>query len=117
MQPSYPETEFPMKLDFISMVKNRISMTVEDLKSNIDEFTQLNNEKKREILGELVYPLVFNNCQNRREDAAPKITGMLIDFDVFNEVEIIEMIENREILLERLAEAIEMIAQEEQEEQ
>jgi len=40
---------------------------------------------------------------------APKITGMLIDFEVFEVTDIIEFFENEEILKERVQEAEELI--------
>jgi hypothetical protein len=44
------------------------------------------------------------------ENLAPKITGMLIDFDVFEKEDMIELMENNEILIEKIAEAEELIA-------
>lgn len=40
---------------------------------------------------------------------APKITGMLIDFDVFEVTDIIELLESKEHLIERVEEAEELI--------
>lgn len=40
---------------------------------------------------------------------APKITGMLIDFEVFEVSEILEFLENEELLKERVKEAEELI--------
>lgn len=40
---------------------------------------------------------------------APKITGMLIDFDVFEVADIIELLESKEHLVERVDEAEELI--------
>lgn len=42
---------------------------------------------------------------------APKITGMLIDFEVFEVSEILEFLENETLLSERITEAKELIEQ------
>lgn len=42
---------------------------------------------------------------------APKITGMLIDFEVFEVSEILEFLENESLLNERILEAKELIEQ------
>lgn len=43
------------------------------------------------------------------KDLSPKITGMLIDFDVFEVSDILEFLENKEHLKERVEEAEELI--------
>jgi hypothetical protein len=53
----------------------------------------LDREKQRTILGELLYPMVEKLVDNNK-DTAPKITGMLIDFEVFEVSEILEFLEN-----------------------
>lgn len=45
------------------------------------------------------------------DENAPKITGMLIDFEVFEVSDIIEFLESDEALLERVKEAEELISQ------
>lgn len=54
-----------------------------------------------------MYPSVLK-CA-KVADLAPKITGMLIDFEVFEITEIIEFLENEENLKERITEAEELI--------
>jgi len=44
------------------------------------------------------------------DDNAPKITGMLIDFEVFEVSDIIEFLESDDALLERVKEAEELIS-------
>jgi len=43
------------------------------------------------------------------EEIAPKITGMLIDFEVFEVSDILEFLDNKEILKERVMEAEELL--------
>ena len=47
-------------------------MTVTNLKSKLSDFLQLDIEKQRQILGELLFPLIKETAG---EQIAPKITG------------------------------------------
>lgn len=67
-------------------------------------------DKKRSILGELLFPQIKSLLKSNDENA-PKITGMLIDFEVFEVSDIIEFLESKEALLERVKEAEELISQ------
>jgi len=51
-------------------------------------------------LGELLFPAVSKFTEDAEK--APKITGMLIDFDVFEVAEILEFLENDDLLKERI---------------
>ena len=83
------------------------SMTsVKGLKANMKYFLTLSSEGKRQILGELLYPLVKAISG---DSYASKVTGMLIDLSVLEVSEVLEMIENNELLEERVEEAIELI--------
>jgi hypothetical protein len=55
----------------------------------------------------LLFPLVEKASGS--SELAPKITGMLIDFDVFEVSEILEFLENEELLKERIKEAEDLI--------
>jgi len=55
------------------------------------------------MLGMMIYPKVQFNCQNKSN--APKITGMLIDFNVFDITDILEFMENEEELKQKVTEA------------
>jgi hypothetical protein len=48
------------------------------------------------ILGEMLFPLIKELTTNElsTNDLAPKITGMLIDFDVFEVSDIVEMLDS-----------------------
>ena len=59
------------------------------------------------MLGDMLYPLVEQQVND--EKLAPKITGMLVDFDVMEVPDILELIEDDQQLSERIEEAIELI--------
>lgn len=82
-------------------------LTPSSLKENLSEFLKYDQEKQRSILGELLFPAVAKLTNNTEQ--VPKITGMLIDFDVFEVAEILEFLENDELLKERIQEAEELI--------
>jgi len=80
---------------------------LEWLKRNIEQFEKLDNHEKKNILGNLMYPLVEANVSN--PEHVPKITGMLIDLEVLRASEIVEIMENQEALKDRIDEAIGII--------
>jgi len=59
-------------------------------------------DKQRSILGELLFPKIKAQLKSNQVENAPKITGMLIDFDVFEVSDIIEFLESDSQLLERV---------------
>merc|ERR1711874_395714 len=77
------------------------------LKRNLESFEKLDNHEKKNILGNLMYPLVEENVNN--PEHVPKITGMLIDLEVLRANEIVEIMENQEALKDRIDEAIGII--------
>lgn len=79
------------------------------MKNKLDEFLKLDHEKQRNILGELLYPKIVGQAG---PNYAPKITGMLVDFDVLTVQDILEMLEDDAVLEERIKEAVELIEQE-----
>ena len=82
------------------------NLTVQNLKDKLDDFLKLEPEKQRNILGELLYPKILRKS---RPEHAPKITGMLVDFEVLTVQDILEMLEDDQILDERIQEAQELI--------
>lgn len=84
-------------------------MTVQSLRSKLSDFLQLDIEKQRQILGELLFPLIKEKAG---EQIAPKITGMLIDLSVLEVSEILEFLENPQLLEERISEAKVLILEE-----
>ena len=84
-------------------------ITLDALKNRLSEFLKLETDKQRNILGELIYPKVLTHAG---PTFAPKITGMLVDFDVLTVQDILEMLEDEAILLDRVKEAEELIKQE-----
>merc|ERR1712138_228315 len=77
------------------------------LKINITEFENMDHHEKKNILGNLMYPLVEKAVSN--PEHVPKITGMLIDLEVLKVSEIVEIMENTEALKDRIDEAIGII--------
>jgi len=79
--------------------------TLDGLKSDIQNFMKCPQDMQRNILGELLFPQVQKHCGEN----APKITGMLVDFNVMEIQEIIELIESEGQLVERIKEAQELL--------
>lgn len=69
----------------------------------MEKFLSYPTDLQRTILGELMMPNVSKFC-DRKADVA-KITGMLIDFTVFQVEDILELLENPNDLCERIQEA------------
>ena len=83
-------------------------ITLMKIKAKLEEFKSLDNQTQRNMLGELLFPMVKELVDE--PSLAPKVTGMLIDFDVFEIQEILDFIENEEELKERVKEAVELIS-------
>lgn len=81
------------------------------IKKNMANFKAMKADEKRNILGELLYPRVSKEIGHHQ---APKITGMLVDFDVMTEEEILEAIEDENVLKQRIQEAKEALEEAEQ---
>ena len=80
------------------------------LRENLQEFLKLDINKQRETLGNMLFPRIKKYAD---EDLTPKITGMLIDFSVFEVQDIVEFLENEESLKEKIDEARELIRSQE----
>merc|ERR1712139_130627 len=80
---------------------------LEWLKNNLAAFEALDSMEKKNVLGNLMYPLVDAKVKN--PEHVPKITGMLIDLEVLRPQEIVEIMENEESLKDRIDEAIGII--------
>ena len=76
------------------------------MKERLPDFLSLSEDKQREILGNLLFPLIQKHTD---EVTAPKIMGMLIDFSVFEVSDILEFLDNESVLKERIDEAKEII--------
>mgnify|MGYP003879850419 FL=1 len=90
----------------------QIPVSVQSIKDRMNDFMSIEPEKQRNILGEILFPKVMGMAGS---ELAPKITGMLVDFDVLTIQDIIELLEDPAILQERIEEARELIQQEKQE--
>jgi polyadenylate-binding protein len=93
-QPRPQQPEQPKKLD------------LEMIKKNLANFKSMKADEKRNILGELLYPKVLGQIGTH---LAPKITGMLVDFEVMTEEEILDAIEDEGVLKQRITEAREAL--------
>lgn len=82
------------------------------INSNITFFESLPEEKKKKILGHEMFKRVKEKCST--QEMVPKITGMLIDFDVLTVPQMLEIIEDDAMLEERVQEAISILNNPEQ---
>lgn len=78
------------------------------LKKNKTSFMDFEEEKRRNVLGELMFSKIQKTGTVNSENIS-KVTGMLIDLDILDYEEIIDMLENEESLKERIVEALEVI--------
>ena len=84
------------------------AFSLEYLKTHTENFKNFDKDRQNEILGNLMYHKVMESGLGNKE-LAPKITGMLIDTEILEIAEIIEIMENKESLNERINEALEVI--------
>jgi polyadenylate-binding protein len=78
------------------------------LKNNKTVFMDFEDEKRRNVLGELMFSKIQKTNAVNSENIS-KVTGMLIDLDILDYEEIIDMLENEDSLKERIVEALEVI--------
>ena len=83
--------------------------SVEVIRNNLSKFLTLPQEDQRGILGEMILPQVMQSCDNEYQQDASKITGMLIDFTVFQVEDILDLLENPVDLLDRIREAEQLL--------
>lgn len=76
------------------------------LKQSLEDFLKNDADYQRNFLGTLLYPSVLKKTD---EDLAPKITGMLIDFESFSVSDILEFIESESALNAAILEAKQVI--------
>lgn len=82
------------------------NLTSGNIRDNMAEFLKLERNKQRDTLGNMLFPKIKKYAD---DVLAPKITGMLIDFSVFEVQDIVEFLENEETLKEKIEEAKELI--------
>jgi RNA recognition motif-containing protein len=117
---TYPGFQFttPPVLDYSSPTSNPNEPNTDNaydvswLRINQREFQDFSEEKKRNILGELMFNSVSK--QGITDPAKiSKITGMLIDLEILELEEILDMLENEDSLKERISEALDVIEESE----
>jgi len=98
-----------------SLVVNRKSVLeplptilIDELKNNWSEFLKFDKEKQRNTLGELLYPLVLERVG---DELAPKITGMFVDLDQLELSDVFDILNDGEVLNERIEEAKSLLYQ------
>jgi len=72
-----------------------IQQKINHLKSKFQEFKEMEVEQQRSIFGEILFPMAQSICQNPAN--APKVTGMLIDLEVFSTDEILKFLDQPEV--------------------
>ncbi len=85
------------------------------IRKRLDEFEGLSEDDQKNILGHIMYHRV--KSVNNDEEKIPKITGMLIDREVLQLDEILEIIENDDTLEERINEALDVLANNDQDDE
>ena len=73
--------------------------------------TSFDINKRREVLGNVLFPKVNKSLIKVKKDPkhTPKITGMLLDFEVVELQEIYDFIQDEKSLEERVLEAVDLI--------
>jgi len=103
----FQHTKQPSAKEQSEMLKAVTSaITFDVLKRKWSKFQQLDKTKQRNILGEFLYPKVKDRTGS---ELAPRITGMLVDLDAVEVDDVCEMIEQPEVLEERIREAKRLI--------
>lgn len=80
-------------------------VSAQTIRENIDKFKEASVDVQRSTLGEMIMPEVVKFCDEEFKSSAAKITGMLIDFTVFQVEDILDMLDNPSDLIERISEA------------
>lgn len=89
--------------------KYGIFMNVKDvnwLKANLEEFNSYESEEKKDILGNMMHAKVVDLANPK---SVPMIIDRLTDLNVLSIQEIIQILSDDDILLERIGEAIRII--------
>jgi len=72
------------------------------------QFSKLPQNQQRNILGQVMYQKIIK-LRPGDQSKASKITGMLIDFEVFTLEEILDILKNDQEIAERVGEAEKLI--------
>lgn len=80
------------------------------IQNHIEEFKAMDTNKQRAQLGEIMFPKISKTLAIKgNNDIIAKITGMLIDLDVFEVQDVLDMARDENILREKIQEAIDML--------
>ena len=76
------------------------------IRNNVDEYNAMSAENQRQIIGRMMYkqvaplvPAIY----------VPLVTGMLIDLEIFELDEILEILEDKSLLRDRMSEALDLL--------
>lgn len=92
--------------------KSQLFQSSQDILLNLEAFKAQSQDLQRKILGEQLFPKisqVISSSHPESSQLVPKITGMLIDLEVFEVEEIIAYFNDSKQLRERIAEAQELL--------
>ena len=96
------------------IVNESSDVQIQTILQNKTDFQKLDDEFKLQILGDLVYDAIQEKDLN--PELITRITSMIVDFEVLELEEIIDLLINEESLNERIAEAVDLIQNDEGEE-
>lgn len=90
------------------------AISLEWIQQNKEQFAKLDEKNQKNALGTLMYPKIKAIVENKgfREDLTPKVTGMLIDFEVLTMDDVINSLSSHQLLVERTIEAVDLIQNE-----
>ena len=97
----------------IATENSSIEEKIEFLKRNLQILKELEDDDQKNVLGNLMFLRVKQNVED--PDLVPKITGMLIDLEIFPIETVLEIIEKDDMLIEKIEEATEIIKEEDTE--
>jgi len=109
--PTMPQNAMVSQMPTVKAMDMNMPMdykkVAEEFRNSKEEFLALSSDEQKNKLGNIMYSRV--KSIQKDETLIPKITGMLIDTEVLEFEEILKIIEEDNILKERIEEAIEVI--------
>jgi RNA recognition motif-containing protein len=120
MMPMNPEKSQNESYSDVKMNLKNLNLQNEEydlewIENNLSDFLSFDEEKKRHVLGKLMFDRISSLKNNEIEglndmnENISKITGMLIDLEILEIEEIINILKNQDELIERIKEALDVI--------
>jgi len=107
--PQFQNNNLPQMPGVNKMAVQPSQRDYEWLRANEEEFEQLPQNDQKIILGNTLYPKIKQIIND--DNVVPKVTGMLVDLECLSTQDIRNMIESYDELKTRVAEALEIIAE------